>query len=52
MKQLKKHKNIINNYKEIKQKHLEKLATKLINNEEINQKLKQKKINIDILKKF
>lgn len=49
---LKKHKTLINNYDEIKSKHLEKLATKLLKRDENSSKLKEKNIKGDYLKNF
>jgi hypothetical protein len=48
----KKHDKIINMIKNNKSKVLEKHANKLLKQDEKNQKLKEKKINIDILKLF
>jgi hypothetical protein len=47
-----KHKKIVKDYDKQKEKHLEKLATKLLKNDDKNQKLKTKKINPDFLKNF
>ena len=43
-----KHKDIVNDYKKTKSKHLEKLATKMLKNDEKFEKLKDYKINLDI----
>jgi hypothetical protein len=48
----KKHKKIVNDYDKQKEKHLEKLATKMLDNEEKNSKLKGKNINTDFLNLF
>lgn len=48
----KKHQEIDNDYDSIKAKHLEKLATKLLNNDEKMNKLKEKNINPGFLKLF
>ena len=52
----KKHSKIINDYDEQKEKHLEKLATKMLKNDEKNdeksEKLKLKQIKGDFLKNF
>tara|TARA_R110000772_G_scaffold221286_1_gene331672 strand:- start:44 stop:217 length:174 start_codon:yes stop_codon:yes gene_type:complete len=47
-----KHDRIVKDYDKQKQKHLEKLATKMLKDEERNQKLKDKNINIDFLDLF
>jgi hypothetical protein len=47
-----KHKNLINNYKDIKSKHLEKLGTRMLKNEEKFHRLKEKKFNANFLNKF
>ena len=43
---------IVNDYQTTKQNHLEKLATKMLNNDEKFSKLKEKKINNNILDLF
>tara|TARA_R110002073_G_scaffold288953_1_gene453758 strand:- start:439 stop:615 length:177 start_codon:yes stop_codon:yes gene_type:complete len=48
----KKHDQIINDYDKIKSKHLERLATKILKDEEKNTKLKNKNIKGDFLKNF
>jgi|TARA_B100002019_G_C20870063_1_gene403551 hypothetical protein len=48
----KKHDQIINDYDKIKSKHLEKLATKMLKDEDKNNKLKSKNIKGDFLKNF
>lgn len=48
----KKHKNIIKDYDKQKQKHLEKLASKMLENDEKNSKLKGKNINSGFLDLF
>ena len=48
----KKHDNIVKNYDEIKSKHLERLATKMLKIDEKNEKLKTKTIKGDFLNKF
>jgi 5-methylcytosine-specific restriction endonuclease McrBC regulatory subunit McrC len=47
-----KHDRIVKDYDKQKEKHLEKLATKMLKDEERNQKLKDKNINIDFLDLF
>ena len=47
-----KHDKIVNNYKDTKNKHLEKLATKMLKRDEEFSKLKDKKINNNILDLF
>ena len=42
----KKHDQIINDYDKIKSKHLEKLATKMLKDEDKNNKLKSKNIKV------
>jgi hypothetical protein len=44
--------NLLRNYDESKRKHLEKLTSKMLKHDEINNKLKEKQINIDFLKLF
>ena len=48
----KKHSKIVNDYSKQKSKHLEKLATKTLANDEKLQKLKSKQIKGDFLKNF
>jgi hypothetical protein len=48
----KKHDLLINDYDNQKRKHLEKLTTKILNNDEKLNKLKNKKIKGDFLKYF
>jgi hypothetical protein len=48
----KKHNKIVKDYDKQKEKHLEKLATKMLENEEKNSKLKGKNINTDFLNLF
>jgi hypothetical protein len=48
----KKHDDIINDYDNQKRRHLEKLATKQLKNDETFQKLKNKPIDPDFLKMF
>ena len=48
----KKHSKIVKDYDKQKEKHLEKLATKMLENEEKNSKLKGKNINTDFLNLF
>ena len=43
-----KHKDIVDDYKKTKSKHLEKLATKMLKNDEKFEKLKDYNINLDI----
>ena len=43
-----KHKSIVDDYKKTKSKHLEKLATKMLKNDEKFKKLKDYNINLDI----
>lgn len=52
MKKNKNHDKIVDMVKNNKEKKLEKHATKLLKNDEKNQKLREKKININILKLF
>tara|TARA_R110000803_G_scaffold80976_2_gene146844 strand:- start:509 stop:682 length:174 start_codon:yes stop_codon:yes gene_type:complete len=47
-----KHDKIVKDYDAQKQKHLEKLATKMLKNEDKNNKLKDKQIKGDFLNKF
>ncbi len=48
----KKHKKIVNDYDKQKEKHLEKLATKMLENDERNSKLKGKEIDPKFLNLF
>ena len=48
----KKHNKLIKDYDKQKSEHLEKLATKMIKNDERNQKLKEKNINTNFLNLF
>ena len=48
----KKHSKIVKDYDKQKEKHLEKLPTKMLENEEKNSKLKGKNINTDFLNLF
>jgi hypothetical protein len=48
----KKHDKIVNDFKPTKEKHLEKLATKILKRDEVFQKLKEKKINNNFLNLF
>ena len=48
----KKHSKIVKDYDKQKEKHLEKLATKMLENDEKNSKLKGKNINTDFLNLF
>ena len=48
----KKHNKIVKDFDKQKSKHLEKLATKMLKDEERNQKLKDKNINTDFLDLF
>ena len=52
MKKHKKHEKVIRDYEKQKSKHLENLATKMLENEEKNNKLKEKIINPKILNLF
>tara|TARA_Y100000385_G_scaffold281523_1_gene334470 strand:+ start:460 stop:633 length:174 start_codon:yes stop_codon:yes gene_type:complete len=47
-----KHSKLVNDYDKQKEKHLEKLATKMLENEEKANKLKDKKIKGNFLDKF
>ena len=47
-----KHNKIVNDYKRVKENHLEKLATKMLKKDEVFQKLKEKKINNKFLDLF
>ena len=46
----KKHNKIVNDYGKIKSKHLDKLAKKMLDNDEKDQKLKKYKLKGDFLK--
>lgn len=48
----KRHDKLVNDYENQKSKHLEKLATKMLKNDEIANKLKDKPIKGDFLDKF
>jgi hypothetical protein len=48
----KKHDKIVNDFNNQKQKHLEKLATKMLDDQDKINKLKEKNINTDFLKLF
>ncbi len=48
----KKHSKIVNDYDKQKSKHLEKLANKMLENDEKLSKLKEKNINPDFLNLF
>jgi len=48
----KKHDKIVNDYDKIKSKHLEKLAKKMLDEDEKKQKLKEKKIDDKFLDLF
>lgn len=52
MKKHKKHEKVVRDYEKQKSKHLENLATKMLENEEKNSKLKEKTINLKILNLF
>lgn len=52
MKRNKKHQKIVDDFEVQKQKHLEKLATQMLKQDEKNQRLKQKTINTNFLKLF
>jgi hypothetical protein len=52
MKKHKKHEKVVRDYEQQKSKHLENLATKMLENEEKNSKLKEKTINLKILNLF
>ena len=47
-----KHDKIIKDYNSTKEKHLEKLADKMLEKDEQNKRLKEKEINTDFLKLF
>ena len=48
----KKHDKLVKDYNKQKSEHLDKLATKMLKNDERAQKLKEKKINNNFLKLF
>lgn len=48
----KKHNKVVKDYDKQKEKHLEKLATKMLDNDEKLNKLKGKNINTDFLNLF
>jgi hypothetical protein len=48
----KKHSKVVRDYDKQKEKHLEKLATKMLENEEKSSKLKGKNISTDFLNLF
>jgi len=48
----KKHNLLIKDYDKQKSEHLDKLATKMLKNDDKTQKLKEKKINTNFLKLF
>ena len=48
----KKHDKIVKDYDKQKSEHLDKLATKILKNDERNQKLKEKNINDNFLNLF
>ena len=48
----KKHNKIVTDYDKQKEKHLEKLATKMLGNDEKFSRLKEKNINTDFLNLF
>ena len=48
----KKHNSLVKNYDKQKSEHLDKLASKMLKNDDIAQKLKAKKINTNFLKLF
>ena len=52
MKKNKKHEEIVRDYDKIKSRHLEKLATKMLKNDEKHEKLKEKNIKGDFLNLF
>ncbi len=47
-----KHDKIVRDYDKTKEKHLEKLAGKMLEKDEQNKRLKEKQINTDFLKLF
>lgn len=52
MKKKRKHKKLVDDYEKQKSKHLEKLATKTLENDEKMRKFKEKKINDKFLDLF
>jgi hypothetical protein len=52
MKKIKKHQEIIRDYESQKAKHLEKIASKILNNDEKFSKLKEKETSLKFLKLF
>jgi len=52
MKKTKKHQEIIRDYESHKAKHLEKIASKILNNDEKFSKLKEKETSLKFLKLF
>lgn len=52
MKKHKKHNDIVNDFENTKRKHLDKLATKMLKNQETLDKLKEKPINPKFLDNF
>jgi hypothetical protein len=52
MKKTKKHQEIIRDYESQKVKHLEKIASKILNNDEKFSKLKEKETSLKFLKLF
>jgi hypothetical protein len=52
MKPSKKHQRIVNDYEKQKQKHLERLGTKLLKEDDKNQKLRAKNIDPGFLNLF
>jgi len=48
----KKHRRVVKDYDKQKEKHLEKLATKILDNDDKLQRLKSKNINPDFLNLF
>jgi hypothetical protein len=52
MKKSKKHKKIVDDYDKTKSRHIEKLATKMLKKDEVNNKLKEKTINPNFLNLF
>ena len=52
MKKTKKHQEIIRDYESQKAKHLEKIASKILNNDEKFSKLKEKETSLKFLKLF
>jgi hypothetical protein len=52
VKKNKKHDKIVNDYNKQKSKHLDKLASKMLKDDEKNQKLKEKNINPNFLDLF